>query len=574
MSAFVTAHYGLIELGDISPGDKVLIHAAAGGVGMAAVQIAQRFGAEVYATASSQKHSLVARMGIPAERIADSRSLSFEEQLREATHGRGFNIVLGSLKGEFVDASLRLLAPGGRYLEMGKTDVRDPSQIRALYPGLDYFAFDLSKWESGQGTHIVKALAPAFTQGVYQPLPVRQWSLERTREALRALLHGHTVGKAVVMAPDQWDPEGTVLITGGTGTLGSLLAKHLTTSRGMRHLVLTSRHATSAPHARELVAELEKAGARVTLADCDVTDREQLAVLIGGIPTEYPLTAVVHAAGTTDDALLEHQSASGLESVWASKAAAAYSLHELTQQMTSVKAFIMFSSLTSTLGTAGQANYSAANAFLDSLAWHRQSLGLPATALSWGLWEEKSQLTSPLTKTDRDRLAMRGIHPLTTEHALAAFDRACTRDEPVIMVTPTPFAGPSVSPLFARVAAPGRRPMRQARRTEQTSTAPLHEERAELLLLSASDRSRRLLALVCGHAAAVLGYTDTSSIDPDVPFRDTGFDSLATVELRTRLNQVLGIRLPVSTLFDYPTPRALASHLDSLVVEPTKTQAE
>ncbi|MGX2998849.1 SDR family NAD(P)-dependent oxidoreductase [Streptomyces sp. JNUCC 64] len=559
VAAFLTAYHALVDLGGVRPGERVLVHAAAGGVGMAAVQLARHLGAEVYATASTGKHPLVVARGVPADRVADSRSLDFEDTLLRATAGTGFDVVLGSLAGEFVDASLRLLRPGGRYLEMGKTDVRDPGKVHAEYPDVHYRAFDVR--DHTDPAHALARLTALFRAGTLTPLPLRTWPLRHVRRVLRFLSQGRSTGKLVLTRGTRLDPDGTVLVTGGTGTLGTLLARHLARVHGARRLLLVSRQGERAPGARALARELAAlpdGPVEVTFAACDVGDRAALARVLAGISPDHPLTAVVHAAGTLDDGLVADLTPQRLATVLRTKAEAAWHLHDLTRD-TDLAAFVLYSSMAGLVGTPGQANYAAANAFLDALAHHRRQNGLPAVSLSWGLWRETSGLTARLHATDQARLSRQGLAPLSTRQALAGFDAALDLDEPHLAVTAVAPTGPDEPPadLLAEVI---RRPARR------TTAAPAPDgERARLLALPDRERLTHLVTLVRTHAATVLGHPGPDAVSPERRFRETGFDSLASVELRTRLGRATGTRLSATAVFDHPTPAALARHLDTLL---------
>ncbi|KOV69422.1 zinc-binding dehydrogenase, partial [Streptomyces sp. MMG1121] len=262
---FLTAYYGLVDLARVRSGESVLVHAAAGGVGMAAVQLARHLGAEVWGTASPGKWGVLRSAGVDEVRIASSRTLDFEESFRVATGGRGVDVVLDSLAGEFVDASLRLVAAGGggRFVEMGKTDVRDARGVAVEYPGVDYRAFDLMEAGPERIGEMFAELMVLFERGVLAPLPVSVWDVRRAPEAFRFMGQARHVGKVVLTVPARLDSEGTVLVTGGTGVLGAQVARHLVTEHGVRHLVLTSRRGPQAPGAAELRAELVGLGAEV-----------------------------------------------------------------------------------------------------------------------------------------------------------------------------------------------------------------------------------------------------------------------------------------------------------------------
>ena len=256
-AVFTTAYMAFLHLAEVRPGQRVLVHAAAGGVGMAAVQLARHLGLEVFATASRGKWETLRAMGFDEDHIGDSRSLDFEEKFRVVTGGRGMDVVLDSLAGEFVDASLRLVAPGGVFLEMGKTDIRDPGKIAEQYPGVRYRAFDLFEPGRPRMHQWMVDLAGLFDAGVLRPLPVTTFDVRRAGAALRYLSQARHIGKVVMTLPDVW-AAGTVLITGGTGMAGSALARHVVTHHGARNLLLLSRRGPDAPGAAELVAELAR----------------------------------------------------------------------------------------------------------------------------------------------------------------------------------------------------------------------------------------------------------------------------------------------------------------------------
>ncbi|MEU1208914.1 type I polyketide synthase [Nocardia sp. NPDC005825] len=556
---FLTAYHALVELAELKPGMRVLIHSAAGGVGMAAVQIATMLGAEIYATASLPKQRAVEALGIPPERIADSRTLGFEQQFNEVTGATGFDIVLGSLAGDAVDVSLRLLRPGGTYLEMGRTDLRDPATATVGYPDITYGSVNIAVLPMSRVEVILGQLQFLFADGFLSPLPVQTWNIGHAREALRHLSQGHSTGKLVLTQPAALVPGETVLITGGTGSLGRLLARHLVTAHGCRHLVLLSRQGDQAPEARKLAGELREMGAEVVLAVCDVSDRAALSSVIRRIPPRHPLGAVVHAAGILDDCLFTDLTPERLHGVLSSKAIAARHLHELTADI-NLRAFVMYSSIANLVGTPGQANYAAANAFLDALAYHRHSIGLPATSIAWGLWQQSSTLTAHLDDIDRARLARHGIAPLDTASALAAFDMALELDEPLLAAMALAPVEPGTPPAAVLAELP-----------REFTPAPVGDRlaqdlpRPELTGVSPSERLKALTALIRAHAALVLGHQDPDALAADRTFRDAGFDSLSNVELRTRLSSATGVQLTVAGILDHPTPTRLAIHINKML---------
>ncbi|MGW2200379.1 MDR/SDR family oxidoreductase, partial [Streptosporangium sp. NPDC001682] len=295
--AFLTTYYGLMDLAGLREGESLLVHAGTGGTGMAAIQLAQRLGVEVFATASPAKWDVLRSLGIPDDHIASSRTLEFEQQFSQVCGDRGIDVVLNSLTGEFIDASARLLRPGGRFIEMGKLDIRDQER----FPGLEYRWFDVLDAEPERLRQMLGELMRSFAAGELRPLPVTAWDVRRGREAFRFMSQARHTGKIVLTMPRRWEPEGTVLITGGTGGLGAEVARHLVAEHGMRHLLLASRRGLEAPGAVELRAELIAHGVEVTVAACDVADRDQVAALLAQVDAGHPLTAVIHTAGVVDD---------------------------------------------------------------------------------------------------------------------------------------------------------------------------------------------------------------------------------------------------------------------------------
>ncbi|MDG5809462.1 SDR family NAD(P)-dependent oxidoreductase, partial [Streptomyces ossamyceticus] len=564
---FATAYYGLRDLADAQPGESVLVHAAAGGVGMAAVQLGRHLGLDVFGTAGTGKWDVLRSQGLDDAHIASSRDLDFEESFRRATGGRGVDVVLNALTGEFVDASLRLLAPGGRFLEMGKADVRDS------VPRTDvrYRAFDLGEAGPARMGEILAEVITLLDAGVLRPLPTTAWDVRNAVEAFRHMGQAKHVGKNVLTVPAPLDPEGTVLLTGGTGTLAGLLARHLVAEHGARHLLLLSRQGHAAAGATELVAELESAGAHVTVTACDAADRTALADVLAAIPAEHPLTGVIHTAGVLDDGVFGALTPARLDAVLRPKVDAAINLHLLTADA-DLTMFVLYSSAAATFGTGGQANYAAANAFLDALAAHRRSHGMPAQSLGWGLWEKASALTGHLVQGDTvaggDRLGA----TLTAERGLALFDLASSL--PAAHLLPIPLDLSAARTAAAEPPSLLRGLVHSAtRRASGQGTGGQAVLEGRLQGLEASEQRKILLDLVRTNTATVLGHTTAEVIGPNQAFKELGVDSLAAVELRNRLNAATGLRLPATLVFDHPTAAALADSLTTRLVGRTDQEA-
>ncbi|XVV32840.1 SDR family NAD(P)-dependent oxidoreductase (plasmid) [Streptomyces sp. CA-100214] len=562
-AVFLTAHYALTRLAGARPGQSLLVHAAAGGVGMAALQLARHLGLTVYATASTGKWDTLRRLGLTDDAIANSRTTEFADTFLAATGGRGVDIVLNSLAGEFVDASLRLLPQGGHFLELGKADVRDPEHLAETHPGTVYQAFDLVQAGPDTVGEMLGELLDLFARGVLSPLPLTTYEVSGAREAFRTLSQARHTGKLVLTMPPSFGPYGTVLVTGGTGTLGSAVARHLVTEHGVRHLVLAGRQGPDAEGAPELAAELTRLGAEITLRACDAGDREQLAALLADIPDDRPLTGVVHTAGVLADGTVPALTHDDLGTVLRPKVDAVLNLHELTRDL-DLTGFVMYSSSSALFGSPGQGGYAAANAFLDAFAGYRRSLGLPAVSLAWGLWAGDSRMAGHLDQSGMHRrLARGGVLPLTDAEGLSLFDAAQAADSPLqvpIRLNHAAVRAAGPVPAFLSTLVRGGT-TDTARSTSQDGPAATDTLTARLSGLSAQEQEELLLDTVRAHAAAVLGHGGPEGIAADRAFKETGFDSLTAVEMRNRLAAATALRLPATLVFDHPTPLALAAHL-------------
>jgi polyketide synthase 7 len=571
---FLTALYGLSVLAGVQAGQRVLVHAATGGVGMAAVQLCRHWGAEVFATASRGKWDTLRAMGFDDAHIGDSRTLEFEQKFLAATDGAGVDVVLNSLAGEFLDSSLRLLVGGGHFIEMGKTDLRDPQVVAAQHQGVEYQAFDFREAGPDRIAAMLAELMGLFGDGVLAPLPVKTFDVRCASAAYRFVSQARQIGKVVLTVPDGPGrllsgcggglAGGSVVITGGTGMAGSALAAHLVARYGVAHVVLVSRSGADAEGVAELVGELENGGAQVTVAACDVADRDAVAALLAHLPAHYPLRGVFHAAGTLDDGSIASLTPQRVDAVLRAKVDGAWNLHELTRDL-DLSAFVMFSSMGGILGTPGQANYAAANSFLDALAAYRRAHGLAGLSVAWGLWEQTSALTQHLADRDKARMSRIGLAPVSTELALRLFDTAMLTDRPVLVAArlePAALADRSAPPppLLSRLVS---RPTRRVIDETATTAASMTSLVKRLNMVPAEQRHSELVNLVCGSAATVLGRTNAGDINAGGVFQDLGFDSLTAVELRNRLKTVTGLSLSPTLIFDYPTPILLAEYLDS-----------
>ena len=557
--AYATAWYGLVDLAGADAGRRVLVHAATGGVGLAALSVARHLGLEVFATAAPAKHGLLRDLGLDDDHIASSRDADFEATFLASTGGAGMDIVLNTLAGDLTDASLRLLPRGGVFVELGKTDRRDPEQVADGYPAVRYRVFDLGEAGPDRLGEILTRVRDLLATGELAFVPVRCWDVRRAREAFRFMSQARHTGKLVLTVPSAPDP-GTVLVTGGTGTLGGLVARHYAETGRARDLVLLSRSGPLAPGVGALAEQIARAGTGVQVLECDTADRDALARVLA----DRPLTGVVHTAGVLDDGVIGSLTPERLDAVMRPKADAAWHLHELTAGM-DLRDFVLYSSATATLGGGGQGNYSAANAFLDGLAAYRQSRGLPGTSLAWGQWAQASGLTRHLASADLDRMARGGVALLSTVQGMALLETATGRDEATLVPARLDVGamrararrGEDVPALWQGLAGL----LSPRRAVAGTGTAGVRGLRAELAGMPGAEQSRVLLDLVSTHAAAVLGHASVDAVPPSRAFRDLGFDSLTAVELRNRLNSATGLRMSATVVFDHPNASALATYL-------------
>lgn len=563
--AFLTAQYGLVHLARIKPGDRVLIHAAAGGVGLAAVQVAQRAGAEVFATAGSPaKRELLAGLGV--RHVMDSRSLDFGAEVMARTDGGGVDVVLNSLAGDFIPTSLRALGRGGRFIEIGKTGTWTQEEVARSRPDVFYATLDLGAVAAATPLLIdtmLRELLQDVRDGILKPLPRTMFTLADAASAFRHMAQARHVGKIVLTQPTPAGKSGppiradaTYLVTGGLGGLGLAIARWLV-SGGARSLVLMGRSGPS-DAARAVVQELERSEARIVMASGDVSREDDVARILSEIErTMPPLRGVVHAAGVLDDGVLSEQTRARLAGVMAPKITGAWHLHRLTQGL-ALDFFVLFSSIASLVGSGGQGGYAAANAFLDALAYRRRAEGLPATTINWGAWADAGMWAS-LSAVDRRRWTSRGmqyIEPADGVEMLASVLRADLAQVVAARVDWArflePFAADEVPSLLADLA-PGR--------PRALAAAPAGPPFLGRLRDAVPAQRRKLIEThVREQIIRVLGLDPARPVDPRQGLREIGMDSLMAVELRNRLQSSVGRTLPSTIAFDYPTLDDLAGY--------------
>jgi len=567
--AFLTAQFGLMRLAQLKRGQSVLIHSAAGGVGLAAVQLAQRQGATVFATAGSpEKRDLLRSLGIA--HVMDSRALAFADQVLGATGGKGVDVVVNSLAGEFIPASLRALAKGGCFLELGKRDILTPEAAKRARPDIRYWAYDLGA-EAFADRNLLRPMLDeilaAFADGSLRPLPVTVFPLDKIEGAMRFMAQARHVGKIILQIGDdqnvssaQWRcaPNATYWITGGLGALGRETASWLA-SRGARHLVLSARRPAGAD-AEKCISDLEKLGVTIQVIEADAASGDRMRFVFDHIQNHMPpLRGVVHAAGAIKDAILINQHWNDASEIFGGKVDGAWLLHDLTRDIP-LDFFILYSAAGVQLGAAGQGLYSAANAEIDALAWFRHRLGLPAISIAWGPWAGAG-MANDLAARGRDIWQARGLQKIDAALGFACLERLLADKAVYAAVMPIHWhrflaeLPPHVDREFFGAVAPMHRPVPSSQRSKQLGIIEY------LTALPSSQRKAALTAHLTEQALKTLNLSSVKSIAPRVPLKEFGLDSLMAVELCNSLARSGGRALPATLLFDYPTIDALTKYL-------------
>jgi acyl transferase domain-containing protein/acyl carrier protein len=574
---FLTALYALHRLVTLRAGQSVLIHAAAGGVGYAAVQLARLAGATIFATVgTAEKAALVKCWG--ADHVLSSRSLKFAEEIRAISAGTGVDVVLNSLSGEFASASLDLVRSGGVFIELGKRDLLDPETVAGTHPGVRYAAFDMAEIAMRDPALIQSLLAEMqslLSLRRVLPPPTTLFPAASVVSAFRCMAQARHVGKIVIAmerAPAACSPDGVYLITGGLGALGLQFARWLA-SRGAARIALLGRGAPGAV-ADAALQELRGAGVTVKSWSVDIADRSELQQVLHGIRHELgPVRGVLHAAGVLDDATIGHLEWSRFERVMRPKMDGGWNLHDLTRD-DPLECFVLFSSMASTLGWSGQAGYAAANAFLDGLAHYRRALGMPAVSINWGPWGGGSGMAANLGARDVERMTERGIRALSIRDGLAVYEQALEQDRPQMLAVAADWSR-FVAQFPAAQAPPLLRALRRQAGGDASRVSPhtaddsaaAQDFSAALAALPLAQRWTRLLEFVERQAAHVLGLAPGKVVDAKRPLRELGLDSLMSVELRNALAASLNIPLNATVLFDYPTVELLARYLAKDLLE-------
>jgi phthiocerol/phenolphthiocerol synthesis type-I polyketide synthase C len=571
---FLTAHYALNYLGRLQAGERVLIHSAAGGVGLAAVQLCQLAGAEIFATAGSpEKRAYLRQLGI--RHVFDSRSLDFAAEIMAGSDGAGVDLVLNSLAGEALRQSLAVLAPYGRFLEIGKRDIyqNSPLGLAPFKKNLSFFAIDLARVIEERPSLIgtlLRDLVEQAAAGKLRPLPLTTYPIHEATQAFHTMAQGQHTGKIVLTFSGDHSQfiihnsqfiihnNATYLITGGLGSLGLLTAEWLA-EQGARHLLLVGRSAPSEATQQRLKA-LQQAGVEAVVAQADVTQANQVAALLAQIEREMPpLRGIVHAAGLLADSTLLQMDRAQLLAPMAPKVYGGWHLHQLTREMP-LDFFVLFSSVAALMGLPGQANYAAANAFLDALAWQRQREGLPALTINWGPWAEVGLAA---VQTNRgDRLAQRGLGSIPPQEGLAVLGRLLRQT--AVQVAVMPFAADrwrQSHPQAAETSLLRHLLAAQVDTPAMTTPADEADVRTALLALEPGRPRRAYLEAHLQQQVAQVLRLAPNRVEIQRPVKQLGLDSLMAVELRNRLESSLGVTLSATLVFNYPTIAAMAPYL-------------
>jgi len=565
-TVFFTVYYALNELARLQPGERVLIHGAAGGVGIAAVQLARHLGAEVFATAGSDEKRLFVEL-LGADHVLDSRSLAFAEDILALTNGEGVDVVLNSLAGEAIRRNLQILRPFGRFLELGKRDFFEntPIGLRPFKDNISYFGIDADQLliaKPALAARLFAEVMALFSDGVLTPLPARVFPAEQVVDAFRYMQQARQIGKVVVSFENArvdaqplfatqhqpaFDSDGSYLLTGGVGGFGLETARWLA-RHGAGQLVLVSRRGAETPGADSIRHELEALGAGVRIVACDVSDRAAVVQMLASLSDLPPLKGVFHAAMVIDDALLANLDSRRVAQVLEPKIKGAWHLHELTRDCP-LDHFVLYSSITTSIGNPGQASYVAANTWLEALAVLRRRSGLPATCVGWGPIGDAGYLTR--NQAVKDSLASRlGAAPLAVEMALAMLGEVLAAANQNLALADFHW------PTLARLLPSGQSPRFAAlwRNGDETASGPENIEDFRSLIEGKSpDEVRQLVrSLVTQEVAQTLAI-NPERIDAGRSLHDLGLDSLMGVELALGLEKRFGVQVPAMMLNEGPT---------------------
>ncbi|MGE7990784.1 SDR family NAD(P)-dependent oxidoreductase [Pseudomonas sp. NPDC089554] len=579
-STFFTVYYALHHLARLEPGEKVLIHGAAGGVGIAAIQLARWCGADIYATAGSdEKRDFLRLLGV--DKVYDSRSLAYADQILADTDGRGVDVVLNSLAGEAINRNLRVLKPFGRFLELGKRDFYQNTRIglRPFRNNISYFGIDADQLMSERPEltrRLFAEMMALFEQGILHPLPLRAFDANQVVEAFRYMQQARQIGKVVVTydhpieqridtceraaATLRLSGEATYLVTGGLGGFGLRTAQWLI-DKGARHLVLLGRRGPQSPEAQPSLAHWQAEGLDVQAVACDITDARQVREVLARIDASgYPLRGLVHGATVIDDGLVRNLDAAQLRRVLQPKALGAQHLHELTRGR-ALDFFVMFSSATTLFGNPGQANYVAANHWLEALARHRRSQGLAATAVLWGAIDDVGFLARNTQVKEALQSRMGGT-ALRAEVALAQLERMLLEGDDGLGVLELDFK--ALSRFLPSAGTPRFAELARAQGGDQQDDSDNEDIQRMLAELDDAALLERFAQMLKAEVCEILRLP-AARLDSTRPLQELGLDSLMSMELVVALEERFGIRLPVMELSDSSSIDKLSVRLLALL---------
>ena len=560
-SAFVSAALSY-KFSGLEAGERVLIHAGAGGVGLAAIQLAQAAGAEVFATASAPKQALLRSLGV--KHIFDSRQTKFGEEILEAAGGEGVHVVLNSLTSEgFIDASLSCLAHGGRFVEMARRDILSHEEMAAVRPDVSYDILELDvmkKTDPATVGVVLRDVMARIAVGELGPVIHSRWPLAEAGAALDFMRSARHVGKIVLTPPPllrgQLREDRTYIVTGGLGGIGCAVAEWLA-DRGAGVIVLNGRRDPD-PEAQEAIDALRSRGVRIEVELADVTDTAAIDAMLERIDAKLPpLGGVIHSVGVLSDAALTNQTWESFAQVLRPKIVGAWHLHRATMGR-DLDLFILFSSRVGVMGNPGQANHAAANAFLDQLAGHRRAMGLPGQAIAWGAWSEIGEAAEQRERIEQRRAALGGRW-FTPEQGIKALEKLVRQDSTTSVVMSMDWS------VFEE-AVQDRPPLLEDMLSSadddiSDDSAAAEDVLSRLRSAPAAGPEEVLVSFLQQEVQAVLRLS--SSPSPTVGFFDLGMDSLMAVELRNRLNRAFAGEYVASNtvVFDYPDIASLASHI-------------
>jgi epothilone polyketide synthase D len=569
----MTAWYALERVARLRAGERVLIHSATGGTGQAAMQVARHLGAEIFATAGSpEKRAMLRAQGV--EHVMDSRTLDFSEQVLAATGGQGVDVVFNSLSGAAIDASLAALAPDGRFVEIGKRDIYAdrPLGLGHFKKSITYSHVDLAGLTMRRPEVVSKLLREVMElvdRGVLQPLPVETFPISRAADAFFKMAQARHTGKLALTIDDPSAsirvpvevaptvrPDGAYLITGGLGGLGLTVARWLA-EQGARQLVLTGRSGASSPEQKEAIAALSAAGAQVTVVKADVADPAQVEGVLKAVAgTGAPLRGIVHAAGLLEDGLLLKQDPARFRRVMAPKVLGAVNLHLLTRDAP-LDFFVMYSSAAGLMGAPGQANYAAANAFLDGLAHHRRAHGVPGLSIDWTTFSEVGLAAAQQNRGAR--VTSQGVRSLSPSEGITILSRLVQTDRAQVGVVPLDIRQWLE---FFPAAASSRTLSRLVSAYRAGATRPTGDPEVMKRLAAATPEQKAgLIEEVLSKLVSQVLRIPPGKVAVKEPLTGLGMDSLMGLELRNRIEATLGVTVPATLLWTYPTVSALSQHL-------------